>query len=182
MDKTTKYFLIPIYDELIYYNGKDLLGLLQEQLPYLYERECKRIEIIYSGGMFSPVDENKLAKHNEMTQVIYDISLIPYYIACIGNGIEVTEIVTGEKLTTVYPPNLGVRKVTKEKFDEYIHQNNYALKVKNYFKELNKVKQPTKEEPEDIYNGTAYLSGEINGKPYEGTFTGTLRLKRKDKI
>lgn len=100
MNKTTKYFLIPIYEDLIYYNGKDLLGLLQEQLPYLYERERKRIEIIYSGGMFSPVDENKLAKHNEMTQVIYDISLIPYYIAGTGNGIEVTEIVTGEKLTT----------------------------------------------------------------------------------
>lgn len=134
--------------------------------------------------MFSPLDENKLAKRNEMTQVIYDISLIPYYIACTGNEIEVTELVTGEKLTTDYPSNLGVRKVTKEKFDEYIHQNNYALKAKNYFKELNKekVKQPTKEESEDIYDGTAQLSVTLDGKPYKGTFTGTLRLKIKDRI
>lgn len=184
MKKTTKYYLVRIQDNAIYYNGKKLIELLSEQLPFLYKRECERIEVIYSGSMFEPLDEKKLAKHNEMTQVIYDISLIPYYLACTGNDIEVTELVTGEKLTSEYPSGLGVREVSKEKFDNYIHQNNYSLKARNYFKEITKekVKEPVKEEPEEIYNGTAYLSGELNGKPYEGSFTGTLKLKRKDRV
>ena len=184
MKKTTNYYLVRIQDDAVYYKGKKLIELLREQLPHLYKRELERIEIIYSGGMSKLFDEEELDKHNEGTKGIYNISLIPYYLACIGNGTIVTELATGEILTSEYPEALGIRKVSKEEFIKFIHQGNYSLKAKNYFKEITKEKEPEKviEGTEDVYNGTAYLSGKLNGELYEGTFTGSLRLKRKDKV
>ncbi len=35
MKKTTKYYLVRIQDNAIYYNGKKLIELLSEQLPFL---------------------------------------------------------------------------------------------------------------------------------------------------
>lgn len=178
------YYLIPIVDSDILCEGENLKDICRRTFPALAKREDQRVDIIYSTRTFMPFPVHELKKHNKETKLMYGKENVPMYlIAYDDNGIETHEIVTGTCLSARYPAALGIRKVTKDSAEKYFNESNYLDKAVNYFDHLyNRNLSNTQSDQElfsGIYNGTAYLNGELEGKPIDGKFTGTFKLVKK---
>lgn len=57
-----KYYLIPVVEDAIYYNGESLKDIFDRVFPVLSKREDERIDILYSTRIFEPIPEKNL-KH-----------------------------------------------------------------------------------------------------------------------
>ena len=57
-----KYYLIPVVEDAIFYNGESLKDIFDRVFPVLSKREDERIDILYSTRIFEPIPEKEL-KH-----------------------------------------------------------------------------------------------------------------------
>lgn len=181
-----KYYLIPVVDNDILCDGESLRDIFSREFPELSKREDERVDIIYSTRYFMPIPEVKLRAHNQETREMYDIQNVPTYLIATGDDeFCAREIVSGKWLHAKYPAALGIRETTKESAESYYNSSDYPKKVSNYLGHLfgeNIVNAKLNDDPfAEVYEGTAYLDGEIDGKPFSGTFTGTLRLSKKNR-
>lgn len=182
-----KYYLIPVVEDSILYDGKTLKEVFDKAFPVLSKREDERIDILYSTRFFEPISERKLKAHNLETRRMYSIENVPTYLIATGTSDFVAcEVVTGKKLYGKYPSALDIRKVSKENAESYFNNNDYFNKVSNYFshvceEEISSSKLDNNPFAE-TYDGVFYLDGELDGKPFKGTFSGTLKLKKRNHI
>lgn len=181
-----KYYLVPVVDNDILLYGEELGKVFQKKFPALYEMESKRIEILYSTRYFMPIPYVKLQDHNAETRSSYAKSCVPTHLIAKGDDFCAREIVTGRKLCPKYPAALGIREVSKEEAENYFECNNYYKRVTNYFTHLYGESMnliALDDEPfAETYEGSFYLDGELDGKPFKGTFSGSLKLKKRNHI
>ncbi len=182
-----KYYLIPVVEDAIFYNGESLKDIFDRVFPVLSKREDERIDILYSTRIFEPIPEKELKAHNKETKRMYSIEKVPTYLIAAGTSDLVAhEVVTGKKLCAKYSSALGVRKISKENAEGYFNNNDYLNKVSNYFshvceEEISSSKLDN--EPfAETYEGSFYLDGELDGRPFKGTFSGSLKLKKRNHI
>lgn len=181
------YYLIPVVESDILCDGDSLKEIFDQKFPALSKREDERINIIYSTRIGSPIPEEKLHAHNSKTIKMYSIENVPTYLIAAGSDdFRAREIITGKWLVAKYPAALGIRKISKEKAEKYFNENDYFNRVTNYFSHINKdVLDGTKLDQDpfaETYEGTAYLSGKLNGQQIYGEFTGILKLTKKNRI
>lgn len=181
-----KYYLVPVVDNDILLYGEELGKVFQKKFPALYEMESKRIDILYSTRFFMPIPEVKLKDHNAETRMAYAQSCVPTQLIAKGDDFCAREVVTGRKLTSKYPAALGIREVSKESAEKYFNTHDYFNRVTNYFSYINEgiLKSANLEDEPfvEVYEGTAYLNGELDGQQISGKFTGTLKLTKKNRI
>lgn len=179
-----KYYLIPLTDQDIFCDNESLKEILKREFPDLSKKENQRVDIIYSTRYFERIPINKLKMHNEETKLIYQRKNIPMYLIAYGNNeSEAKEIVSGKKLHCKYPSALGIRETTKNEAEKYFNENDYYNKITNYFKQIYKNKLSNMQfnlEPfAETYQVEAYLDGKLDGEPFNGEFTGTLKLTKR---
>ncbi len=182
-----KYYLIPVVDSDILYEGESLKDVFDKAFPLLSKREDERVDILYSTRFFEPIPVKKLDAHNLETKRMYAVENAPTYLLATGKSTySAREIVTGKLLTAKYPSAIEIRKVTKEVAEKYFNESDYYKKVINYFSHVcGKSMENEKFDTDpfaEVYEGTAYLDGELNGKPFKGEFAGTLKLSKKNRI
>lgn len=182
-----KYYLIPVVENDILCDGESLRDIFSREFPELAKREDERVDIIYSTRYFMPIPEVKLKAHNHETKQMYAIQNVPTYLIATGTDeFCAREVVSGKWLHAKYPAALGIRETTRESAENYFNNNDYFNKVSNYFEHIYGEKAKNiklDSEPfAETYEGVAYLDGEIDGKPFSGKFTGTLRLSKKNRI
>lgn len=158
-----RYYLIPVVDSYIGLDNESLKEIFDREFPKLAKREDERVDILYS------------------------IDNVPTYLVATGiDEFMAREVVTGKKLYSKCAGALGIRETTKEAAENYFINNDYFNKVSNYFERIYGEKAKNiklDSEPfAETYEGVAYLDGEIDGKPFSGKFTGTLRLSKKNRI
>lgn len=181
-----KYYLIPVVEKDILCDGESLRDIFNREFPELAKREDERVDIIYSTRYFMPIPELKLRAHNQETREMYDIQNVPTYLIATGTDeFCAREVVSDKWLHAKYPAALGIRETTKESAESYFNNNDYFKKASNYFGHLfgeNIKNVKLNNNPfAEVYEGTAYLDGEVDGKPFSGSFTGTLRLSKKNR-
>lgn len=182
-----KYYLIPVVESEILCDGDSLKEMFNEKFSELSERESERVDIIYSTRIDTPIPEAKLNAHNKKTSQMYAIENVPTYLVAAGDDdFRAREIVTGKWLVAKYPAALGIREASKESAEKYFNTHDYYNRVINYFSHINKdvIKSSNLEEEPftEVYEGTAYLNGELDGQQISGKFTGTLKLTKKSRI
>ena len=62
------YYLIPVIDQDILFEGENLKNILKRKMPELSKKEDQRIDIIYSTRYFMPIPKNELIEHNNKTK------------------------------------------------------------------------------------------------------------------
>lgn len=172
-----KYYLIPIVDDNIKLEGKELRDIAREYYPLFAELESQRVNLIYSTRMWEEMPHEKLKKFHEMTMEEYKKASLPTCLVAVGNDHEACEIFSGLSLVSDYDAALGVRSVSKDEAAKYMEEAHYVDKVVNYLAGI-KV-DVKKEETECIYDGVVYLDGELNGEPYSGRFKGKILTMKK---
>lgn len=180
-----KYYLIPLVDTDIYYHCQSLRDILREKFPLLARREEQRIDILYSTRFYEPIPKQELNAHNHETMLIYQKETIPMYLIAYGTDeLSAHEIFSGEVLLAKYPAALGIREVTKDSAEKYFKENDYFNKISNFFKHVyvEDLSKPIfDQEPfSEVSEVKAYLNGQLDGKPFNGEFTGTLKLTKKN--
>lgn len=178
-----KYYLIPLVDSDIYYHGESLKDILRESFPLLAKREEQRVDILYSTRIFDSIPKKELDAHNYETKLMYQKENIPMYLIAYGDELKAHEIVSGEVLSVKYPAALEIRKVTKDDAEKYFKENDYFNKISNYFRLLYIEDLSNAEFNEEPFSEEceveAYLNGQLNNKPFNGKFIGTLKLTKK---
>lgn len=182
-----KYYLIPVVDSEILCDGDSLREIFNDNFPVLAKRESERVDIIYSARIDTPIPEAKLNAHTKKTSQMYAIENVPTYLVATGDDdFRAREIVTGKWLVAKYPAALGIREVSKESAEKYFNTHDYFNRVTNYFSYINEgiLKSANLEDEPfvEVYEGTAYLNGELDGQQISGKFTGTLKLTKKNRI
>ncbi len=182
-----RYYLIPVVDSYIGLDNESLKEIFDREFPKLAKREDERVDILYSTRYYEPIPKTKLENHNAETRRLYSIDNVPTYLVATGiDEFMAREVVTGKKLYSKCAGALGIRETTKEAAENYFINNDYFNKVSNYFERIYGEKAKNiklDSEPfAETYEGVAYLDGEIDGKPFSGKFTGTLRLSIKNRI
>ena len=138
-----QYYLIPVLEDNIYFNGKTLRSILNLTYPNLVDREIERISILYSHCPDFSMPEHlkrKYILHNIKTSILFDNEKIPYYLIAYGTDKHAREIVTKAKIKPEYPAALSFRNAKLDEINEYYMKTNYEERILN-FAEAYKSKQ-----------------------------------------
>ena len=109
-----RYYLIPMLEKDISFNGIPLNQILKHKQPILIDREEERIDILYSTSPLvrMPLSEEiRYKKHNDDTKKMYHRLGVPYCIIAYGNEYEAREILTDAKIVPEYKAALGIREI-----------------------------------------------------------------------
>ena len=108
------YYLIPVVDSCVYYNLKSLKDNLKEKSLLLYERELKKLDILYESS--SQKKSSLEVEYNNYlldTKRLYIEKNIPQYIVARGNLYSIREVVTGIKIISSSKVNLEMNEISK---------------------------------------------------------------------
>lgn len=129
------YYLIPVVDSCVYYNLKSLKDNLKEKSLLLYERELKKLDILYESS--SQKKSSLEVEYNNYlldTKRLYIEKNIPQYIVARGNLYSIREVVTGIKIISSSKVNLEMNEISKNMALEYLEDNcSYNDSVNNFF-------------------------------------------------
>lgn len=171
------YYLIPIKDNTIYINNKNLRSILEETYPELIQMEEERINILYSVSPLRPLTQkikNEYNKHLEKTKKMYEALQIPQFLIIYGNESYAEEIVTKLKISFEYPSALAIRRKSKEEAENYFFNSNYINKINKYSNNLQNLFETYFQ---DDYEFEGYIEGKLDEQEIKGIFKGRIRKK-----
>ena len=182
--KKREYYLVTLKENDVYLNEVSLRNILEKLYPELAKMEEKRVDLIYSERIGTPMSESlkrKISCHKENTKRMYDKLQVPQFLIAYKTGdLSVKEIFTGKQLTSKYPAILGIKSVSKEKVIEYFKTTNYSEKICKFILAVNNfflTDDHGKNQTIDLSEIEGYIEGEVNNIVIRGRFKGKIRIR-----
>lgn len=130
------YYLVPVTDHEVNFDGVSLIDILKIVDNSLYQRENERIGLIYSVPInrdMSTKEKEKLANFKKETSNLYNIHGVPEkIILCSSNG-KLFELSTGKKVECSNMDILQIREVDQVIIDYYLKDNpHYASDIEHF--------------------------------------------------
>lgn len=179
-----EYYLIPLKENDVYLNEVSLRDILEKIYPELAKMEEKRVDLIYSERIGTPMSESlkrKISCHKETTKRMYDKLQVPQFLIVYKTGdLSVKEIFTGKQLTSKYPAIFGIKNVSKETVIEYFKTTNYSKKMCKFILDVNEyflTDGHGKNQTIDLSEIDGYIEGKVDGIDIKGKFKGKIRIR-----
>lgn len=127
-----KYYLIPITNDRVNYNGTPLNELLSKMYPGIDELEKSRIDMLMSRSPFCKVTKEELDLYNDHIDAIrisLDAFEVPHYLIAVGTDKEACELITGVKITPASKTTLKTYETPKDIVTEYFDDIGYSYRI-----------------------------------------------------